>query len=85
MCFLCNRAALLVIGDEILAGAVTDVNTPFLAKTLHARGVDLVRVEYIGDDKRDIVDTVLRLKQVGGWCDVGKRRGALGWRQVVEG
>lgn len=28
-----------------------------------ARGVDLVRVEYIGDQKRDIVDSVLELKK----------------------
>lgn len=29
------RAALVVIGDEILSGSVVDTNTPWLAKLLH--------------------------------------------------
>lgn len=29
------KAALLVIGDEILSGSITDTNTPWLAKLLH--------------------------------------------------
>lgn len=57
------KAALMVIGDEILQGSVTDTNTPWLAKLLYSRGVDLVRVEYIPDDKADIQATVRRLRQ----------------------
>lgn len=82
------KAAICVIGDEVLAGSITDANTPWLAKVLtppglilakafrgcafsarrplprsrgvsltpplqllHSRGVDLVRAEYIPDDK----------------------------------
>jgi hypothetical protein len=29
------KAAMVVIGDEILAGSIADVNTPWLAKLLH--------------------------------------------------
>lgn len=36
------RAAMLAIGNELLSGAVTDTNTPWLARLLYSRGVDLV-------------------------------------------
>lgn len=29
------KAAIMVVGDEILAGSITDTNTPWLAKLLH--------------------------------------------------
>lgn len=29
------KAALVIIGDEVLAGSITDTNTPWLAKLLH--------------------------------------------------
>jgi len=56
------KAALLVIGDEILQGSITDANTPWLARLLYSRGVDLVRVECVPDHKADIIDTVKRLR-----------------------
>jgi molybdenum cofactor synthesis domain-containing protein len=54
---------MVVIGDEVLTGSIADCNTPFLAKLLHSRGVDLVRAEFVPDCKRDIVETVLRLRE----------------------
>ncbi|PNG99533.1 FAD synthase, partial [Tetrabaena socialis] len=54
-----TRAALVVIGDEVLSGSVVDSNTPWLAKLLHSRGVDLVRVLYIPDSPADIKEAVL--------------------------
>ena len=45
---------------QVLTGAISDANTPWLAKLLHSRGVDLVRVEVVPDDVRDICETVLR-------------------------
>ena len=57
------KAALMVIGDEVLSGSITDTNTPWLAKLLHSRGVDLVRVEVVPDCRSDIADTATRLKQ----------------------
>jgi molybdopterin-biosynthesis enzyme MoeA-like protein len=32
------KAAIMVVGDEILAGSITDTNTPWLAKLLHRWG-----------------------------------------------
>lgn len=57
------KAAFMVIGDEILSGSVQDSNTPWLAKFLRARGVDLVRVEFVPDTYEDIGDSLLRLKE----------------------
>ncbi|EFN54168.1 hypothetical protein CHLNCDRAFT_135592 [Chlorella variabilis] len=57
------KAALMIIGDEVLSGSITDSNTGFLAKLLHSRGVDMVHACIIPDDKREIVETVLRLKE----------------------
>ncbi len=58
-----RNAALLVIGNEILSGSIQDTNTAFLAKMCHGRGIDMVRVEFIPDDKKDIGTSVLALKQ----------------------
>ena len=51
-----------MIGDELLRGQVADANTSWLAKTLHAQGVDLTRVTFVPDEVSDIVDTVRDLR-----------------------
>ncbi|CAL5224230.1 g6882 [Coccomyxa viridis] len=56
------KAAMLIIGNEILNGSVVDTNTPWLAKLLYSRGVDLVRIECVPDDEADIASTVLGLR-----------------------
>ena len=55
-------AAALVIGDEILSGAIQDSNTPWLAQLLHSQGVDMVRFEYVPDDVAEIKAALQRLK-----------------------
>jgi len=51
---------------QVLSGSVTDANTPWLAKLLYSRGVDLVRVEYVPDDREEIIQSALNLrKRVG--------------------
>jgi molybdenum cofactor synthesis domain-containing protein len=55
-------AALMIIGNEVLSGSIADANTPWLAKLLYSRGVDLIRVEVIPDDPEDIAATVLKLR-----------------------
>mmetsp|Transcript_19004 Transcript_19004/g.32507 ORF Transcript_19004/g.32507 Transcript_19004/m.32507 type:complete len:295 (+) Transcript_19004:2-886(+) len=60
------RAALMCIGDEILSGSIADTNTPFLAKLLHSRGVDLIRCEFIPDQRDEIIQTAQRLRQLVG-------------------
>jgi nicotinamide-nucleotide amidase len=48
-------AALLVTGQELLLGLVTDANTQFLAHELDALGIDLQRVSVVGDARDEIV------------------------------
>lgn len=57
-----KKAALMIIGDEILSGSIQDTNTPWLANFLRARGVDLVRVEMVPDSFDDIADSLHRLR-----------------------
>ena len=57
------QAGLLIIGDEILSGAVSDSNAAWLGKLLHLRGVKLCRVEVVGDSEEEIVDSVHRIRE----------------------
>jgi molybdenum cofactor synthesis domain-containing protein len=47
-------AALLIVGSEVLTGAIADANTPWLAKLLTGRGVDLKRVVVVPDDAGEV-------------------------------
>jgi FAD synthetase len=51
-------ASLVVIGNEILSGKVTDTNTPFLARQMRDLGVSLERVVVIPDDVVQIAAVV---------------------------
>ncbi len=53
-----TTAGMVVIGNEILSGKVTDTNTPFLAKQLRAAGVSLERVIIIPDEIETIAAAV---------------------------
>jgi len=53
-------AALIVIGDEILDGHVTDANTRVLAAALAEQGVALDRMHTVRDDMDDIVEALQR-------------------------
>jgi molybdenum cofactor synthesis domain-containing protein len=53
-----RTAGLIVIGNEILSGKVTDSNTPFLARELRALGVDLRRILTIPDELEEIAAAV---------------------------
>lgn len=45
-----KTAAVIIIGNEVLSGKVTDVNSPFLASELRALGVELRRIAVIPDE-----------------------------------
>lgn len=42
-------ASLIVIGDEILRGQITDTNTSYLARNLTAAGIKLQKVTVVPD------------------------------------
>jgi molybdenum cofactor synthesis domain-containing protein len=55
------RAAILLIGNELLSGKVVDENARYLTRELRELGVTLARIEVIPDDAADITATVRAL------------------------
>lgn len=70
-----TTAACLVIGNEILNGTVNEANIQPLAQTLYSRGVQLKRVEVIGDEEDSICEAVAR---VGSSVDYLFTTGGIG-------
>lgn len=60
------RAAVCVIGNEVLSGKTQDTNTHFIAKFMFRRGIDLVRVAVIPDELETIAATVKQLSDLVG-------------------
>jgi len=54
------KAGLVIVGNEILTGKVTDENTPWLARRCRELGVDLCRVSVIPDEVALIAEEVAR-------------------------
>ncbi|MFB6114475.1 MAG: competence/damage-inducible protein A [Halodesulfurarchaeum sp.] len=54
-------AALLTVGDELLAGETENTNASWLARRLRERGVDLRRIVVVPDDIAAIADSVSSL------------------------
>ncbi|KAF0719716.1 Aste57867_838 [Aphanomyces stellatus] len=60
------KAAICVVGNEVLSGKTLDTNSNYLAKFLFSRGIDLVRVSVIPDEIDVIVDTVRQFSSLVG-------------------
>lgn len=56
------RAAVIVIGDEVLSGRTKDKNIGHIAERLTAVGIDLKEVRVVADDEADIVAAVNALR-----------------------
>jgi len=68
-------AGIIVIGNEILSGKVTDSNAPFLSRELRALGVELRRIVTIPDDLDDIAAAV---REFGPRFDIVFTSGGVG-------
>ena len=55
-----RTAGIVIIGNEILSGKVTDTNSPFLARELRKLGVTVQRMTTIPDDV-DVIGATVRL------------------------
>jgi molybdenum cofactor synthesis domain-containing protein len=55
------RAAIVIVGDEILAGHTQDTNSHWIAERLRELGVGLARIETVRDDVAEIEATLRRL------------------------
>ena len=56
------RAALLVIGDEILSGRTQDTNTHYIARQLASLGIDLKEARVVADAQDEIVAALNALR-----------------------
>lgn len=56
------RAALIIIGDEILSGRTQDKNTSYIAIWLNEAGIQLAEVRVVADNKQAIVSAVNALR-----------------------
>ncbi len=52
------RAALVIIGNEILSGRTQDANLAYLAKWLNQQGIRLAEVRVVADETSEIVEAV---------------------------
>ncbi len=52
------KLSIIVIGDEILIGQVTDTNSGFISRTLGPMGWETRRILTIGDDAKEISDAI---------------------------
>ncbi|CCI47069.1 unnamed protein product [Albugo candida] len=60
------KAAVCVIGNEVLSGKTQDTNSHFLSKFLFQRGIELIRIVVIPDIIHTIADTVQELSKLVG-------------------
>ncbi|MGY9025258.1 MAG: competence/damage-inducible protein A [Candidatus Pelagibacterales bacterium] len=56
------KAALIIIGNEILSGRTKDKNLTYLAEWLNEIGIQLYEVRVIRDDEQEIIECVNLLK-----------------------
>ncbi|KAL9072545.1 MAG: hypothetical protein Q9161_003557 [Pseudevernia consocians] len=56
-----HTAGCIIIGDEVLGGKTVDTNSAYLAKFCFKLGMNLKRVEVIGDDEGEIVEAARRM------------------------
>lgn len=54
------RASIIIIGDEILLGRVTDTNSGAIARALTPLGWEIVSIATVGDNAADIAEAVRR-------------------------
>jgi len=57
------RAAILLVGDELLSGVVRDLNASTIARALATRGIAVVRAEVVSDETREIAEAARRLAE----------------------
>jgi nicotinamide-nucleotide amidase len=55
-----RRAAVVAVGDELLAGATADSNSAWLARALSPLGLTVTGIEVVGDDESGLVEALQR-------------------------
>ena len=61
-----RRAAIVAVGDELVEGRHVDTNSGEIARALATLGIDVERVEVLGDDRSTLAQTYGRLGSAYG-------------------
>jgi molybdenum cofactor synthesis domain-containing protein len=69
------KAAILIIGNEILSGRTQDVNIRFIAERLALRGIPVAEVRIVRDEEAAVVSAVRALSET---CDYVFSTGGIG-------
>jgi len=69
------RAVIVVTGSELVRGERTDLNGPFLARSLLALGLEPTRIHVVGDDPRELESAV---REAVAGADLVATSGGLG-------
>ena len=77
------KAALIIIGNEILSGRTQDKNLSYLANWLNEIGIQLSEVRVIRDEEKVIIDTVNHLRSEYDYVFESNRREDL--QGIYEG
>lgn len=64
------RAHIIITGDEVLRGHITDRNGLFLAQWFDAHGWDITEIQVVGDDRDRICEAIHRGQSLGANCIV---------------
>ncbi|GAF02671.1 competence/damage-inducible protein A [Saccharicrinis fermentans] len=69
------KIEIVTIGDELLIGQVVDTNSAWMGKQLNEVGLELTRINSIGDDENEILNV---LRETSKRADVVLITGGLG-------
>ncbi|KAJ9669525.1 hypothetical protein H2201_000392 [Coniosporium apollinis] len=58
-----HTAGCIIIGDEVLGGKTVDTNSAYFAKFCFSLGMNLKRIEVIGDDEAEIIEAAQRMSK----------------------
>lgn len=58
-----HTAGCIIIGDEVLGGKTVDTNSAYFAKFCFSLGINLKRIEVIGDDEAEIIEAARRMSE----------------------
>jgi competence/damage-inducible protein CinA-like protein len=57
------RAGILITGTEVLSGAVTDRNGPWLSRRLQEAGIEVAHICTVGDRRQDLIATLSMMRR----------------------
>ena len=67
---MAKTAGIVLIGNEILSGKITDANASYLCRELRALGVEVRKISVIPDEVDLIAAEVREFSRTTTWCSL---------------